>query len=638
MERIHMLAGIARRRLYLQAWLDASLPAAAVAAALLLAAILERRLFGWSSSLGIPTSGWGWLLLAVAGLAALAAAVGFVRARPYLPSAAQAALELDARIGSSERLATALALSGTPAAEGDAFARAAIADAVSYAGDRDLPGRAREAFPVRATGRWWVAPAIAAACVATWAWLPQREAAQPRTPDATAVAAARVPSAEEKRLEELVKEIERTPELAARLDAEIDSAKRTLDESGRGPVRSPEDAARESARRMAELEQRLAEVSDSREARASRELRDSLAMLDLPKDQGAARDLAEALKRGDFEAAKKAVEDLRKAAAGSELSKEDRDRLAKALEDTARQLDSLAKDPSKLAEALRNAGMDPALANNPAALQQAIAQSKDLNASQKEAIQRMAQSVQDSQSRMGQMSQQMNQMASQCKNPGQQGQEGQQGGQSGQGSQGKEGQEGQGSQSQQGQDSKDGMSGMLDQAEADRQMSMAAESAASQCQGGMSESEADSALAASAESDRAGQGEGSGRKQGQGGGHGQALGGDRSMRETAFGTKLQKQKGPRQDGDVIARQLVAGQSPVGESRVALEEVAGAIAPGYERGTEDDPVPAHLRDVHKRYFGNLRRKFEDRGIAPAKPAPPTAAAPAGASAPGTAGGR
>ena len=631
MERIHMLAGIARRRLFLQAWVDASLPVAAVAAAVLLVAILERRMVGWSSAIGVPGSGWGWLLLALAGVALVAAATGFVRARPRLPSAAQAALELDGRIGSSERLATALALAGTPAADADAFARAAIADAVAFAGDRDLPGRAREAFPVRASGRWWVAPAVAAACAASWAWLPQREAAQPRNQDA-AVAAARIPSAEEKRLEELVRQIERNPELAARLDAELDSAKRTLDESGRGPVRSPEDAARESARRMAELEQRLAEVSDGREARASRELRDSLAMLDLPKDQGAARDLAEALKRGDFESAKRAVEDLKKAAAGSELSKEERERLAKALEDTARQLESLAKDPSRLAEALRNAGMDPALANNPAALQQAIAQSKDLNASQKEAIQRMAQSVQDAQSRMGQMSQQMNQMASQCKNPGQQGQQGQQGGQSGQGSEGKEGQEGQQSGSQQGQDAKDGMSGMLDQAEADRQMAMAADSAAAQCQGGMSESEADSALAASADSDRAGRGEGSGRKQGQGGGSGQALGGDRSMRETAFGTKLQKQKGPRQDGDVIARQLVAGQSPVGESRVALEEVAGTIAPGYERGTEDDPVPAHLRDVHKRYFGNLRRKFEDRGIAPAKPAPAAAAAP------GAAGGR
>ena len=99
------------------------------------------------------------------------------------------------------------------------------------------------------------------------------------------------------------------------------------------------------------------------------------------------------------------------------------------------------------------------------------------------------------------------------------------------------------------------------------------------------------------------------------------------MRQTAFGTKFQKQKGQRQEGDVIAQQLVSGESPVGESRVALEQVASRIAAGYERGTDDDPVPAHLREVHKRYFGDLRRKLESKGIKPAAPAKDAPAAPA-----------
>jgi hypothetical protein len=133
----------------------------------------------------------------------------------------------------------------------------------------------------------------------------------------------------------------------------------------------------------------------------------------------------------------------------------------------------------------------------------------------------------------------------------------------------------------------------------------------------MSESEADSALSASAESAKSGSA--SGKKQGSSGSRAEASGGDRAFRETAFGTKLQKEKGQKQEGDVIARQLVAGQSPVGESRVGLQEVAGTIATGYERGSEDDPVPAHLRDVHKRYFGDLRKKFEERGVEAAKPA-------------------
>ena len=642
MDRIRSLVGMARRRLFLQEWLCASMTAAVVSCGILLVLVLERRLLGFGAAAGVPSRSAAWLLIAVIVMLAVAALAGWLRVRSRMRSEADVALELDARIRSGERLSTALALAADAGAERDPFARAAIADAVAFAGDPMLAGRTREAFPVQATGRWWIAPAVLGLTIVAWMTVPQREAATPQTKDDVVRAAERKQTSEEKRLEELVKQVERSPELAAKLDAELESARRTLDEGARGPVRSPEEAARESLRRMAEMEQRLAEVSDSKESKASRELQDALAKLELPKDQNAARELAEALKQGDFEAAKKAVAELQKAAAASDLSKEDREKLAKSLEDTAKQLDSLAKDPSKLAEALKSAGMDPALANNPAALQQALAQSKDLNESQKQSIQKMAQSIKDAQQQLGQMSQKMDQMAQQCKNPGQQGeqakgQQGQQGEQGQKGQQGEQqGQQGQqpGDQGKQGDGGKEGdaMSQMLDQAETDRQMAKAADEASGQCKGGsdsMSESDADSALRASSESERGKPGSsGAGRRQGSGNGREEgASGGDRKIRETAFGTKFQKQKGPKQDGDVIARQLVAGQSPTGESRVGLEQVAGTIAAGYEKGSDEDPVPAHLRDVHKQYFGDLRKKFDERGVQPAKPAGGAAPAPA-----------
>lgn len=640
MERIRSLVGMARRRLFLQEWLSASMVAAVVACALLLLVVLERRLFGLSAALGVPSRSAAWLLGAAIMLLAVAALVGWLRVHSRMRSESDVALELDARIRSGERLSTALALAADEGAASDPFARAAIADAVAFAGDPLLAGRTREAFPVQVTGRWWIAPALLGLAIVAWMTVPQRETAAPPGKDDVVRAAERKQTPEEKRLEELVKQVERSPELAAKLDAELEMARRTLDEGARGPVRSPEDAARESLRRMAEMEQRLAEVSGSKESKASRELQDALAKLELPKDQNAARDLAEALKQGDFEAAKKAVAELQKAAGASDLSKEDREKLAKSLEDTSKQLESLAKDPSKLAEALKSAGMDPALANNPAALQQAIAQSKDLNESQKQSIQKMAQSIKDAQQQLGQMSQKMDQMAQQCKNPGQQGQQskGQQGEQGQQAQQGEQGQQAEqsGDQGKQGESGKEGdaMTQMLDKAETDRQMAKAADDAGGKCQGGgdsMSESDADSALRASSESEK-GRSAGAGGKQGSGNVRQEgASGGDRKIRETAFGTKFQKQKGPKQDGDVIARQLVAGQSPTGESRVGLEQVAGTIAAGYEKGSEDDPVPAHLRDVHKQYFGDLRKKFDERGVQPAKPA--GGAAPAPPAAPG-----
>ena len=640
MERIRSLVGMARRRLFLQEWLSASMVAAVVACALLLLVVLERRLFGLSAALGVPSRSAAWFLGAAIMLLAVAALVGWLRVHSRMRSESDVALELDARIRSGERLSTALALAADEGAASDPFARAAIADAVAFAGDPLLAGRTREAFPVQVTGRWWIAPALLGMAIVAWMTVPQRETAAPPGKDDVVRAAERKQTPEEKRLEELVKQVERSPELAAKLDAELEMARRTLDEGARGPVRSPEDAARESLRRMAEMEQRLAEVSGSKESKASRELQDALAKLELPKDQNAARDLAEALKQGDFEAAKKAVAELQKAAAASDLSKEDREKLAKSLEDTSKQLESLAKDPSKLAEALKSAGMDPALANNPAALQQAIAQSKDLNESQKQSIQKMAQSIKDAQQQLGQMSQKMDQMAQQCKNPGQQGPQskGQQGEQGQQAQQGEQGQQAEqsGDQGKQGESGKEGdaMTQMLDKAETDRQMAKAADDAGGKCQGGgdsMSESDADSALRASSESEK-GRSAGAGGKQGSGNVRQEgASGGDRKIRETAFGTKFQKQKGPKQDGDVIARQLVAGQSPTGESRVGLEQVAGTIAAGYEKGSEDDPVPAHLRDVHKQYFGDLRKKFDERGVQPAKPA--GGAAPAPPAAPG-----
>ena len=348
MDRIRSLVALARLRLLLQEWMRASWFVLSIVVGVVLLIIIERRVIGASAVIGVPSRSAMWLVGSIAFACGLAALIGWLQVRARQQTMEQVALELDARIGSGERLSTALALSADETLSSDAFARAAIADAVAYAGDPDLIGRAREAFPVRLGDRWWVAPSLLVAVVGAWWFIPQRitETAVLKDADA-ALATERPKSPEEKRLEELLKTVEQTPELAAKLDAELETARRTLDEAANGPIRSPDDAARESLKRMAELQQRLAEVADSKESKASRELRDSLAKLDLPKDQNAARDLAEALKQGDFEAAKKAVEELKKAAAGSELSKEDREKLAKALENTAKQLETLSKDPAR---------------------------------------------------------------------------------------------------------------------------------------------------------------------------------------------------------------------------------------------------------------------------------------------------
>ncbi len=614
MDRVQALVAAARRRLRLSAWLASWCAAAAPALVLVLVLVVERRLLGVSSGIGVPSRGAAAIAIMVLGAMALAGAIAAWRAWRHRWDADAVALEVDLRLGSGERLSTVRALLADPAAGGDPFARAAIADGVRWASDPALDARVRAAFPIDVPSRWWIVPSALAAVIAAWTLVPQLER-DASASDVARVAAVRVPTAEEARLERVIQEIERSPELAARLDAELEKARAALDEGANGPVRTPEQAAREAARRTSELQSRLDELRDSADAKAARQLQDALAKLDLPKDDPAVRDLAEALKQGNFEAAKEAMKAVKeKAASSSGMSESDREKMAKALEDTARQLEQLAKDPAAMADALRQAGMDPELAKNADALREAIEKSGQLNESQKQALQQMAKAAESARERMEKMGEQMRQSASQCRNPGQSGESGAPSEQS-ESSSGAEG-------------GQDAMSQMLSQAETERQMAQAAEAAQGQCQGGgMSEAEADRALQASsgsdAESDASG---GRGRKEGSGGGHGVAEGGDREVRKTAFGTKFQKQKGPRQEGDVIARQLVAGQSPTGESRVALEQVAGAIASGYERGTDDDPVPAHLREVHKRYFGDLRRTFEQRGVAPATAPAPRAPTP------------
>lgn len=642
MDRIRSLVATARRRLLMEAWLSYALQAGVIVAALLLVLILERRITGASGKLGVP-SGWDgvaiWVAIAL-GAFAVAAAFGAWRARRAVRNEASAALELDARLVSGERFTTALELENDP----DPFAKAAVADAVQYATTPAVAEAVRERFAVKPPHRWWLTPTILTVAAIAWFILPQYslfgvKEAQADSADASAQA---VKPPETQRLEAVVNSIKENPELSAKLKAELDKAKHTLDENA--DSRKPEDRARESLRRVAELQQRLDELKGSKESKASEALKEALSKLDMPKEQNSAADLANALKRGDFKEAQKAVEDLKKAMKEGNLSQEQRDALSAALDKTAKQLETLAKDPQKLADALKNAGMDQALAQNPEALKQAIQQSQSLNQTQKEALQKMSESLQQCQNQLGQMSQQMNKMASQCKNPGQN--QGQNPGQSpgknagqknGQGEQANA--QGQGQKGQQGQEAGEQMSQMLSEQEAAEQMSKACQNASSQCSGsssGMSESECDSALKSSC---RGGESSCSSdsvsQKDNNSGGRGVAGGGNRESKKTAFGTKEHQQKGARGEGDIIARQLVQGESPVGENLVKLEAVATKIATSAEKGSEDDPIPPHLQEVSKQYFGKLNQVMQAKGVkaatpnaAPAAPAPAAPAAPAG----------
>lgn len=610
MNRIRSLIAMARRRMFIEVWLAESLKASAVAALFLLLLVVERRTTGFTSRLGLP-SGWDgvWVWVGVTvGLFTLAKGWAAWRAFRAARKPASVVLELDARLGTGERFTTALELEH----DDDPFARAAVADAIRLAEGADLPARLRERFAIKPPPRWWIAPTVSVVALTLWLVLPQLTGGL-GTPgkDIRLVGGEQASShtPEEERLQQLLDAIRESPDLAAALQQEIDRAQEQLAE--RPEHRAPEEHAREALRRMAELQQRLDDIRGREETQATLALKDALAGLDLPEESNAAADLAEALKRGDFTAAKQALEALQEAMKNGDLTEEQRAALAEALEQTAQQLEALAQNPQALAQALGAAGLDPQLAQNPQALKEALEQSASLNQSQKEALQKLAGAMQQSQGKLSKMSQQLSQMSSECNNGGQEGQQGQQGEQSSDG----------------GMRGAEELGQMLSEAEADAAMLAACQNAASQCSNPGGQKDDGTCQVAS----RSGQGPDAagGSKAGTGG----TTGKTKDPKEHNLATRTDQQAGDKRGNDVIARQLVEGQSPVGESHARLQELAREIALRAERSIDEEPMPAHLREVEKKYFGKVGRMLERKGVKPTAPASPSGDAPA--TAPGNA---
>ena len=67
---------------------------------------------------------------------------------------------------------------------------------------------------------------------------------------------------------------------------------------------------------------------------------------------------------------------------------------------------------------------------------------------------------------------------------------------------------------------------------------------------------------------------------------------------------------------------------MGESKVALRRIADRIAKGEEEGVGEDPIPPHLRDVHRHYFGEVEKRIravttEEKDSKPSGSVDPTA---------------
>lgn len=573
------LVSVARSRLRLRRAVEA-VPRAAIAATIaLLAAFLAGKL------LPIEMPEW-WITSAV--IAACAIAAIAIRGAIDPPTPLEAAIEADRTLGLRDRLSIAIASRGS----NDPFARAAVADAERRAADPALRATLRRSLrPGAPQGWWWAIPVLVVAVLV--------EALVPAiswTPSANAEDSLAAREEANDALADLESAIREQPELESALgDSDL------LGEEGEDPfeaLEDPEEIRLEAIRRMTALEERLESVLAGEDAAAAEAMRDALSELDVPSE-GLAQELALAMRLGDYAKASEAIEAMRerleKSPEEGGLTDEEREALAEELAKLAEQLEKLAAEQQSLDEALRAAGVDPAQAGELSPedlerLKQALENASNLNESQRQELMKMAQAAQQSQSQSKALSKAMKQMASQC-----------QGGQN----------------APNGQNAKSGEFGsdaqqMLSQMQSMQQMLQQARAAQGACRAKARGLGSQGFMRpGSGQSDEPGPGMG---------GRGRGRGGIAPRAETETGTEIVREAGVMREGDVIMRTLIEGEIEVGEASVPLERIdrnLEAAAPG--AATEEDPVPPHLRDAHRHYFGSLKKLVKPASSSPPPPA-------------------
>lgn len=584
----------ARRRLWLQSIVErVGRHALLAGGSLLVIACAAKLLAYWVPLLG----GRGWWFPALGGAAVLVLAASERLTRAARPSDVAVASVVDARMKLHDRLGTALAVAG----RSDAFARAAVEDGVNAAADRRVAEALPRALPLRAPPGAWAGPVLAVAALCTW-WFVPALAARPgdRLGGSDAVDVAEAQAAARLQVEALQQQVEVSPELGRELG---DLTARLDDIAAASPdARSPEEVQRETARRMTELSKRLDDLLSGDRVQAHDALRDALSRID-PGSSPEVKALGEALKLGDGAAAQEALEQLMAQVSSSTLDEAARTKMAADLERLAQQLAEAAESNQSLRDALEASGLDGALASNEQAAEAAIEAAQSLNAEQKARLRKALKGQKAANAKLRKLAKASKSACSKCRNGGGQGEEGEL----------VEAEDG---------DEADEAEEVLSAMEADAQFEEAAKGARACCNGGQ--------CSGGGSKPAAGR---SGLKAGTGAteiSEGERGDGTDTVASAIEGRKKREAKSRK---GVIARQLVDAPPVVGEARTRLREISGDIERGFDEGTDDDPVPPSLREAHKRYFGDLKRRIDAKSGAAASPsgsapgtAPPAATSP------------
>lgn len=568
-----------------------------VAATLIVVLIADRLL-----SLGLP---WGELSLWAVGAGVVGAGVWAIARRAREQTVARV---LDEKAELRETLSTALSVEHAE----DPWSRAVVEAAKAKAARVVV----RDALPIEGPRFWQIPLGTVLAFAAFWFLLPPMDLLG-RDEERQAQADSEREILEAKA--DATAALEKTKAILSRSNIELGALEADglkLDGTELDEKLTAAEVRTVAMRKLTNLTEQLQERMEGEEAAKLKSLESMLRQMRTP-GQGPMSELARSMARSDFRGAKAELAKLKEKLNDGSMSEQDKQALAKQLENTAKQLEQLSKQKSELEQAMRQAGMTPeqaaqAASGNPQALKQAMEQAQNLSPEQKEQLTQQAQAMQQAAQQAQNMSQAMQAMA-ECMNP----------------SAGENGQSGQSAQ-QAMQEAMQQMGGQLSQMEMLQQdmqgMSQAMQEAMSQLsQLGQSNGEQ-----SWAQCDGQGMGQGMGQnqgpwaagdssKQGMGsGGPGQGNGAGPEEEGADFVVKSEKSPTTNTGGPIIGSRLVYGDSIRGES---VQEFATAVAQATEQATsealDEQLVPREFHDPVKSYFGRLERRAQQ---ASQKPAP------------------
>ncbi|MCZ6836434.1 MAG: hypothetical protein O7G85_11725 [Planctomycetota bacterium] len=549
MDDIRKLLSIARRKIETTAFLNYAHQVAVIVTALILVLMIVDK---------APAQeflAWTWILPSVAAVwIGIATWLWFRTRRSEL----QVALAVDERLHLREKISTALHCQGRD----DIFAQAAIEDAVKTASDPKTREIVSRRFVVEPPRGWWISPMIILlALMASFLSPFDLFSSEEQVAEANVT---QVKAEVKTTMDDLVKELKEKPQLSSELSDLIgDLTKDGLDPDAMR--QSPKDIKRNAIKRVTDLNKKLDEILNGEKGKTLDSLEDALRQLKTPED-GPAKELADALSSGNFKAALEALDELKAKMKKGELSEEQKKKLEEQLNKMAEQLKKLSENQEKLEAALKKAGLDSQLANNPQALQQAIQNNPNLNEQQKQQLMQMAKAQQAANKMCQGLGQACQSMAQAAQN-----------GEFGQGA------------------SK--MGSQLSQMEAMSMLMQEANAMSSMCQGQCNK-----------------MGQGLAMKPGGAfGGRGRGMGGKAPLAPTPTGTSQKKANVKTQDGDIIARMLFDGPVTVGESKVQLKQVAAEATEGFDEALSEDQLPRRYHETQKHYFGELKKLTEGRQV-------------------------